>query len=40
MFCKDVIDGKDTVTEEMIRFLADWLLTYTSIDDQDYKKYI
>lgn len=40
MFCKDVIDGKDTVTEEMIRFLADWLLTHTSVDDQDYKKYI
>lgn len=40
MFCKDVIDGKDNVTEEMIKFLVDWLLKHTSVEDQDYKKYI
>jgi hemerythrin-like metal-binding protein len=39
-FCKDVLDGKSTVTEEMISFLVDWLLNHTSIDDQDYKNYI
>ena len=39
-FCKDVIDQKETVTEEMISFLVDWLLNHTSVDDQDYKKYI
>jgi hemerythrin-like metal-binding protein len=39
-FCKDVLDGKSTVTEEMISFLVDWLLNHTSVDDQDYKSYI
>jgi hemerythrin len=39
-FCKDVLEGKSTVTEEMISFLVDWLLNHTSVDDQDYKSYI
>ena len=39
-FCKDVLDGKSTVTEEMINFLSGWLLNHTGIDDQDYKNYI
>ena len=39
-FCKDVLDGKSTVTEEMISFLVDWILNHTSVDDQDYKSYI
>lgn len=38
-FCKDVLDGKSTVTEEMINFLSGWLLNHTSVDDQDYKNY-
>jgi hemerythrin len=39
-FCKDVLDGKSTVTEEMINFLSGWLLNHTSVNDQDYKNYI
>ena len=39
-FCKDVSDGKSTVTEEMISFLVDWFLNHTSVDDQEYKSYI
>ena len=32
-------DEKATVTEEMISFLIDWLLSHTSNMDQDYKNY-
>jgi hemerythrin-like metal-binding protein len=39
-FCKDVLDGKSTVTEEMISFLSGWILNHISVDDQDYKSYI
>jgi len=39
-FCNDVLCGKSTVTEEMIRFLVDWLSVHTSVNDQDYKNYI
>jgi len=39
-FCKDVLDEKSTVTEEMINFLSGWLLNHTNVDDQDYKNYI
>lgn len=30
-FCKDVWQGKSTVTEEMISFLVGWLLNHTSV---------
>ena len=36
----DVLDGKSTVTEEMISFLVGWLLNHTSVNNQDYKSYI
>lgn len=39
-FTLDVIDGKSSLTEEMINFLVGWLLIHTSVDDQDYKNYI
>ena len=40
MFCNDVSEGKATVTNEILNFLTRWLIQHTSIDDQDYKKYI
>ena len=39
-FCKDVLQGKSTVTVEMISFLVTWFLNHTSINDQDYKSFI
>jgi hemerythrin-like metal-binding protein len=39
-FCKDVLHGKSTITEEMISFLVYWFLNHTSVNDQDYKSYI
>ena len=39
-FCKDVLNGKSTVTVEMISFLVDWLINHTSVNDQDYKSHI
>ncbi len=40
LFCKDVTEGKDSVTEEVLQFLVDWLSQHTSIEDQDYKNYL
>lgn len=40
MFSKDVMDGKSSTAEEMIKFLVDWVVNHTSNADQDYKNYI
>lgn len=40
MFCKDVLDQKKTITDELITFLTDWIIHHTSNDDQDFKNYI
>ena len=40
LFTKDVMEAKTTVTEKLIKYLIDWLLNHTSIDDQDYKNYL
>jgi len=40
MFCKDVIDNKATVTEEMLSFLVNWLYFHISKVDQNYKIYL
>ncbi len=38
--CQDVVEGKDTVTQELIDFLVKWIKTHTSKSDMDYKKYL
>ena len=40
MFCEDVMNGKSTVTKEMIQYLVKWIVNHTSKDDLDYKNYI
>lgn len=40
MFCKDVVQGKAHIAEELIIYLTSWLKQHTSIDDQDYKNYL
>lgn len=40
MFCEDVIEGKATVTNEILKFLTEWITQHTSIEDMDYKNYI
>lgn len=40
MFCNDVMDRKTGVTEELIKFLLDWQILHTSVDNSDYKIYI
>ena len=40
MFCKDVLNGKSSVVEEMIEYLTDWLINHTSSADLDFKNYI
>lgn len=39
-FCKDVVDEKSSVVEELLDFLVAWLLQHLTIDDQDYKNYM
>ena len=36
-FCLDVIENKQSVTEEMIQFLSAWLLDHFAVKDQQYK---
>ncbi len=40
MFCKDVLNGKSSVVNEMIEYLTDWLINHTSSADLDFKNYI
>lgn len=40
MFCKDVMDRKTNVTEEMINYLVTWLVSHVSKEDIDFKNYI
>ena len=39
-FCLDVIEHKQSVTEEMIHFLSAWLLDHFAVKDQQYKSCI
>lgn len=40
MFCRDVVQGKAHIAEELLVFLTKWLKQHTAIDDQDYKNYL
>lgn len=40
MFCKDVVNRKAHIAEELLTFLSAWIKQHTTIDDQDYKNYI
>ena len=39
MFCMEVMDRKATVTEDILKFLTNWIVEHTMLDDQDFKKY-
>jgi len=40
MFCRDVVQGKATIAEELLAYLSHWLQHHTSQADQDYKNYL
>lgn len=40
MFCKDDVDGKPKIEEELYSYLSLWLLTHIEKTDQEYKDYI
>lgn len=40
MFCKDVMECKPDIVEEMIEYLTDWLVNHTSEADLDFKNYL
>ena len=40
MFCQDVVKGRAKIAEHLLEFLIAWITQHTSIDDQDYKKYL
>jgi len=40
MFCHDVVKGKSKVAEHLLEYLIAWLSQHTSVDDQDYKRYL
>lgn len=40
MFSKAVLENKHSVTEDMIKYLVDWVYSHVFGEDQEYKKYL
>lgn len=39
-FCLEVIEGRNTVSDDMIVYLSNWLIEHIGIEDQAYKAHI